>query len=78
MTVIKKEVEYNEYNRNNKGNYMMTLLTTGKELTELETLFAEALTVKGVRQKQWFLERLAEKLEVEIQDSVYEKGVKPS
>jgi hypothetical protein len=55
----------------------MILKGTKKELKDLEDLFVEALTTDGAHHKQWYLEEISKLLGIEIDDSIYEKGIAP-
>jgi hypothetical protein len=55
----------------------MIVTTTKEELEELEGLFVDALTTDGAHHKQWYLEKIAEKLGISIHDFNYDKGIAP-
>lgn len=55
----------------------MILKCTDEELIALENLFVSGLTTDGSHHKQWYLERIARELGIEISDFEYEKGVAP-
>jgi len=43
----------------------------------MEDLINEGLSIDGSHHKQWYLEQIAKKLGIKIDESEYEKGIAP-
>ncbi len=56
----------------------MTLIGKRKELEKLEQLFINGLLSKKIEHKQYFLEKIAKELDIQIEDFSYEKCINPN
>ena len=50
---------------------------TGQESKKLQKLIVEAIEVDGEQHKQWYLIKIAELIDIPIEEFHYKKGVKP-
>jgi len=48
-----------------------------KQLVEVEDLIIEALHTDGAHHKQWYLEKIAETLEIDLSKEDYDQSIAP-